>query len=128
MYRLELYEQELKSTRTGKEIMQLITMHIDEVSNLINHNREVMVTWQRNKGAVFFSQFMGSGFDTHAVVKNEMEGIHIASVIRRMAVVLQDHGSATLSKAIDQHLLLVLGYAEKCNSLNQIFQELRRHG
>ncbi len=125
MYRLELYEQELRSTAKGREILELITKHIDEVSRLINHNREVIVTWQRNNGAIFFSQFMGSGFDTNMAVKREVEGIHMASLIRRMAVVLQDHGSPSLVKAIDQYLLFVLAYAETSMSLQDVFQKLR---
>ena len=128
MYRIELYEQELQATATGREILALIERHFEEVSRLINHNRKVIVAWQRNKGAVFFSQFMGSGFDPEVTVKKEVDGIRLNSLIRRMAVVLQDHGSPSLVKTIDKYFLVVLGYAESCNSLNQIFQKLRQHG
>lgn len=125
MYRLELYENELRSTEKGRDILNLIMQHVEEVSRLINHHREVMVTWQRNKGAIFFSQFMGSAFDQGMIVKKELDGIYLPSLIRRMAVVLQDHGSEKLRKAIDQYFLLIMTYAENCHSLQQIFQKLR---
>lgn len=125
MYRLEPYELELKSTPKGREILTLIMTHIDEVSNLINHNREVMVTWQRNKGALFFSQFMASGFETKVSVSKEVGGIRLSSLIRRMAAVLQDYGSPSLVSAIDQCLLPVLNYAETSDSLQYVFQKLR---
>ena len=126
MYRLEAYEHELRSTQQGRAILELVTLHVNEVNRLINHNREVMVTWQRNNGPVFFSQFMGSAFDPNAVFKKEIEGIYLPSLIRRMAVVLQDNGSKNLVAAIDKHLAFVLEYATDCNSLHQIFQKLRK--
>jgi len=125
MYRLEQYEHELKSTPKGKEILELITRHIDEVSALINHNREVMVTWQRNKGAIFFAQFMGSGFDDSIILKKEVSGVHLTSLVRRMAAVLQDYGSISLINAIDAYLLPVLEYTETTDSLQKLFQKLR---
>jgi hypothetical protein len=125
MYRLERYEHELKSSEKGKEILELITCHLDEVTKLINHNRDVMVTWQRNKGAVFFSQFMGSGFDDNIILKKNVEGIQLTSLLRRMAAVLQDHGSASLVNTIDEYFLRVLAYAENVDSMQQIFQKLR---
>jgi hypothetical protein len=128
MYRIEPYEHELNSTAIGREILELITCHFEEVSGLINHNRHVIVTWQRNKGAEFFAQLMGSGFDPEMAVKKEIDGIQMTSLIRRMAVVLQDHGSPSLIKAVDKALLVVLGYAESCNSLAEAFQKLRQHG
>lgn len=127
MYRIELYEKELQSTSKGREILELITKHIDEVSRLINHNRDVTVTWQRNKGPLFFTQFMGSGFDT-AVLKKENENVSLASLIRRMAVVFQDYGSRSLVETIDMYLLTVLEYTEMCDSLKQLFEKLRQHG
>ena len=117
MYRLETYEQELKATEKGRAILDLIITHIDEVTKLVNHNREVMVTWQRNKGAVFFSQFMASGFDTNAIIKKEIDGVQISSLIRRMAVVLQDYGSASLINTIDEYFISILEYAETFESL-----------
>jgi len=128
MYRIELYERELQSTSKGREILGLITKHVEEVSRLINHNRDVTVTWQRNKGPLFFTQFMGSGFDNTVVLKKENENVHLSSLIRRMAVVLQDYGSRSLVETIDTYLLTVLEYSETCDSLKQLFEKLRHHG
>jgi hypothetical protein len=127
MYRLEEYEKELRSTKRGREILGFIMQHVTEMTRLINHNREVMLTWQRNKGAVFFSQFMGSGFDSGITMKKEMDGVYLSSLIRRMAVVLQDYGSSELRKAIDQYFLLILTHAENYESLQQIFKKIRQY-
>lgn len=125
MHRIERYERELQSTEKGRELLNVILDHFDEVSKLINHNREVMVTWQRNNGAAFFSQFMKSGFDNDAIMDKEVNGVHITSLLRRMATVLQDHGSISLVNAIDRYFLGVLAYTENVNSLQQIFQKLK---
>jgi len=128
MYRVEVFEHELQSTVRGREILELITSHFEEINRLISHNRHVIVTWQRNKGAEFLSQLLGSGFDPGLSVDKEIDGIQLTSLIRRMAVVLQDHGSPSLVKTIDKYFLLVLGYAESCNSLAEVFQRLRQYG
>ncbi len=128
MYRIELYERELQSTSKGREVLTLITKHIDEVTRLINHNRDVTITWQRNKGPLFFTQFMGSGFHTAVVLKKENENVRLSSLLRRMAVVLQDYGSRSLVETIDTYLLIVLEYTETCDSLKQLFEKLRQHG
>lgn len=127
MYRIEIYEEELRSSKQGREILQLIMIHVDEVNRLINHNREVMVTWQRNKGAVFFSKFMGSGFNAGTVINKEEGPVRLSSLIRRMAVVLQDYSSKELSEVIDKYFLLVLEYAENCDSLHGIFKKIRKY-
>jgi hypothetical protein len=127
MYRLEIFEQELKATAQGRKILDVITQHMEELIQLINHNREVLVTWKKNKGPLFFSQMMGSGFNTDIVIKKEIEGIKLSSLVRRMAVVLQDHGSPPLALAIDEYLLIVLEYCCTCNSLQEIFKKIRQH-
>ena len=128
MYKLELYEKELQATSKGREILNIIIQYAEEVTALINQNREVMVVWQRNKGPLFFTDIMGSGFNQDIIVKKEIQGKSLVSLIRRMAVVLQDYGSSGLKRAIDTHYLLVLEYAQSCDSLGQIFLKLRSDG
>jgi len=128
MYKLELYEKELQATPTGREILAVCIRHAEEVTGLVNHNRAVIVVWQRNKGPLFFADIMGSGFKLDATVSKEIEGISLMSLIRRMAVVLQECGSITLKKAIDSYFLLVMEYAQTCESLHQIFQKIRNNG
>jgi hypothetical protein len=127
MYRLEIFEYELRATSGGREILKVIKEHIEELIQLINHNREVLVTWKRNNGPLFFSQIMGSGFNTDIIIQKEIKGVKLSTLARRMAVVLQDYGSASLAKAIDEHLLLVLEYSRSCNSLQEIFKKIRQN-
>lgn len=127
MYRLELFEYELKATSIGREILKIIAAHIEEVTQLVNHNREVMVAWKRNNGPLFFSQLMGSGFTTDIKIEKKIKGVKLSTLIRRMTVALQDNGSPSLVKAIDDHLLLVLKYSDNCNSLQEIFKKIRQH-
>jgi Zn-dependent M16 (insulinase) family peptidase len=127
MYKLELYEKELKATANGREILNLVIQHAEEVTRLVNQNREVMVTWKRNHGPEFFSQLMASGFNVQATVPKELHGITLLSLVRRMAVVLQDYGSPELVATIDEYLLPVLDYTAGCDSLHQLFQKLRLH-
>jgi hypothetical protein len=127
MYRLEVFEKELKSTGRGKEILTIIMQHVEEVINLINHNRAVKVTWQRYKGPMFFADFMGSGFNKDTEIKEQIGDITFLSLIRHMAVVLQDNGSILLKRAIDNYYLIVMQHAKACKSLHQIFEKIRNN-
>jgi hypothetical protein len=128
MYRLEVFEKELKSTEKGKEILAIIMQHTEEVINLINHNRAVKVAWQRNKGPIFFSDFMESAFNADAEVKDKIGKITFLSLIRRIAAVLQDNGSMLLKKTIDKYYLVVMHHAKECRSLYQVFEKIRNNG
>ena len=127
MYRLEIFENELKKTLTGKEILKVISRHFDEVIQLINYDREVLVTWKRNKGAEFFSRIIGSGLDAGIYVKKEIDSIKLTSLIRRMASILQERGSPALAKEIDKHLLVVVDYSTSCDSLEDVFKKIRQY-
>lgn len=103
MYPLEDIEEVLETHPEGREILNLIYSHGEEVMELINTNREVMVTWQKNKGPAFIGLFMKSLSDPAFTVPGEVEGIKPESMLRRMAAVLQNHGSPVLRNAINKY-------------------------
>lgn len=128
MVKLELFERELSRTSGGKVIIAVLTEHMDEVLHLINHNRQVMVVWQKNKGPLFFADILESGFAPKAIVKKQIGDISLVSLIRRMAVVLQENGSVDLKRVIDKYLMIVINEVQTSDSLFQVFLKLREHG
>jgi hypothetical protein len=128
MVKLELFERELNNTSGGRMIIESLTNHSDEVFNLINRNREVMVVWQRNKGPQFFADILASGFEPKAVVKKRIGDVSLAALIRRMASALQENGSAGLKKQIDNYFMIVINEVETSDNLFQVFLKLRQNG
>ncbi len=126
MYRIEVLEERLKATPTGRQIAAVFEAHIDEVMLLVNHNRQVTVTWHRNHGPEFIGSAVRSGFEEDFKVVQEYEGVTLSQLIRRMAAALQDAGTPMLKKDIGDHFALVMHWAQTCTSLNQVLEEIKR--
>lgn len=126
MYRIEDLEDRLKTTQTGRQIAAVFEAHIAEVMLLVNHNRQVTVTWHRNHGPEFIGSAVRSGFEDDFQVVREHEGVTLLQLMRRMAAVLQDQGTPSLKKAIGDHFALVMHWAQTCNSLNEVLAEIQR--
>jgi hypothetical protein len=120
MYKLEHYERELKKSVAGKRILNVIHDHIEEVMLLVNHNRNVMVTWQRNQGPAFIASVLENGID-HSCFKKEIAGIQFPDLMLKMADCLQDNGSPGLRKSIGLYTLFTLECVQECNSANEVF-------
>lgn len=125
MYRLEVIEAELQESPTGRQVIDLFTRHVDEVMMLINHNREVTVAWHRNHGPEFIGTAVQSAFEMDVTIPQEVEGVSLPTLLRRMAAVLQDNGSPSLRQTIGEHFGLVMKMAQECNSLRQVLGLIR---
>lgn len=126
MYRLEILEEQLIATPLGQQIRDVFEEHVEEVMMLINHNRQVMVVWHRNFGPEFINHAVRSGVEKDFEVPGEINGIQFTTLLRRMAAVLLENGSPGLARAISNYLVLVLNWAQRCNSLQQVFEEIKK--
>ncbi len=124
MYRLEILEERLTTTQTGREIVDVFRLHVEEVMLLINHNRQVMVVWHRNHGPEFIGSAVRSGYDKGFKVLQEVEGVSLPQLIRRMAAILQDSGTPSLKKVIGDNFVMVLSWAQRFTSLNEVLDEI----
>lgn len=126
MYRIEVLEDKLKATPTGRRIAAVFAEHVHEVMLLINHNRQVTVTWHRNHGPEFIGSAVKSGFEENFQVVREIEGVTLVQLLRRMASALQDVATPGLKKAIGEHYALVLHWAQQFSSLQEVLDEIAR--
>jgi Zn-dependent M16 (insulinase) family peptidase len=125
MRKLEYFEQELGASPTGRAILGHVRGHMDEVSQLVNTNRTVMVAWQRNNGPRFLVSAMDSGFDENTPVQKEIEGVTLQRLLLRMADALQQSGSRELAATIGRFAAPVLNAANECGSLADLFRRIR---
>jgi hypothetical protein len=125
MRKLEYFEKELNASPTGREILAIVRTHMDEVNELVNRNRTVMVAWQRNKGPRFLMSTMDSGFDANTPVLKEIDGVTLPQLVLRMADALQQAGSQPLASTVSSYTGLALRAASECTSLAELFGRIR---
>lgn len=123
--KLEHFEDELKASPTGREILALVRRHLDEVTALVNGRRAVTVAWQRNHGPRFLMSAMDSGFDPEKKVRKEIDGVTLERLLLRMADVLQQAGSRALAADVARHTAPALAAARACDSLADLFGRIR---
>jgi hypothetical protein len=122
--KLEHFEHVLRRTVAGAALADTIDAHIEEVIALVNHDRRVAATWQRNQGPAFIRAVVDSGFDEDVAVPASIHGVSLESLLLRMADAIQRVGSPALRRAIAEQSLEILRWARECNSLQALFRRL----
>ncbi len=122
--KLEYFEDRLKVSPEGREVLDVIRTHAREVLYLVQKNRATMVCWQRHHGPAFVKAIVDSGFEKEAEFKNEINGISLEMLVLNIAEALQDNGSPALKAAIGKHVLAVLTIIKEANSLDQIIYSI----
>ena len=125
MRKLEYFEDELNASASGRAILGVIRSHVDEVNHLVNHNRAVMVAWQRNHGPSFLASAMDSGFNDRTPIRKEIDGVTLERLLLRMADALQQSGSRELAATVGRYASPVLAAAWECASLSDVFAQIR---
>lgn len=118
--KLEYFEDQLKVSVPGREVLSIVRTHAKEVMYLVNNNRPAMVCWQRNHGPVFIKSFMDSGFEEDTEFVKEVKGIKIETLILQMAEVLQDFGSPELKMTVGKYTPVGLKLSRETDSLKDI--------
>ncbi|WP_434419463.1 hypothetical protein [Nannocystis pusilla] len=93
---------------------------------LINTNRRVTVAWHRHKGPGFVNHLVKNVRDPDHPIPGEIDGVTREALIRTMARVLSEHGSAALVEAAANHLDKALEYARRADSLHDLADALRK--
>ena len=132
--KLEYFEDQLKASPLGKEVLDVVRTHAKEVMYLVNKNRPTMVCWQRHHGPKFIKSVVDSGFEEETEFVKEFDGVKMETVILHMAEVLQDNGTPELKMTIGRYAPTVLLMARETNSLREVIARIKnkqngsRHG
>lgn len=116
---------ELERTETGRRWLELVHTHAREVRELVNHDRETQVAWQRHQGPAFVAHFMRSARVADHRVPDEVEGVRIQNLILAMAATLERSGSPELAAAITEHYLTALQLSERCDTAAALIDRSR---
>ena len=123
--KLEYFEDQLKVSPLGREVLEVVRTHAKEVMYLVNKNRPTMVCWQRHHGPRFIKSVVDSGFEEDVEFVKEVEGVKMETLILHMAEVLQDYGTQELKMTIGKYAPTVLLMARETNSLRDVLGRLR---
>lgn len=122
--KIEYFEDRLKASPTGRELLQIVRKHGDEVMYLINKNRPVMVCWQRHHGPRFIKSVIDSGFEEDTVFEKEIEGVKMETLVLYMAEALQDNAGPELKMNIGKYIPVVLKMVRENNALHEIINRI----
>jgi hypothetical protein len=122
--KLDDLEDEMNRTALGRKVLDIFRVHAEEVMILLNQHRAVKVVWHRNHGPEFIAYAVKSGFEEDYRVPSEIQGVSMVQLLRRMASVLQEVGTPALKKVIGERYFLVMSWAQRCNSLRDVMNEI----
>lgn len=108
----------------GKLWIRLFETHRSEILNLINNERQVTVTWQRNQGPAFMAHLVKSAQEPLYIIPQTVENISLQDLITRMASVLQAKGSAALQNDIEKSGFDIIEYTSALTSINELFNRM----
>lgn len=122
--KLEYFEDQLKVSALGREVLAVIRAHADEVMYLVNKNRPTMVCWQRNHGPKFIKSVVDSGFKEDVEFVKEINGVTMETIILQMAEVMQDNGTPELKMTIGKFAATVIKIAREASSLRDVIARI----
>lgn len=100
---MERFFDTLRQTEDGRRLHEAYTQTSREISYLVRNQRQVTVTWHRNRGPAFLAAFLDHLRGNSATIPLEIGGISRTTLLARMDVVLRAHGSKELHDVIECH-------------------------
>ena len=121
---LDKYKRILEQTPEGKYILDSIKNHAEEVRELVNHNRQVTVAWQRNQGPAFIAAFLKRLRNHDETIISEVNGVSIKTLMDKMTAALCDNGSEELRNDVLKYSKRVLSILDNCAVFEELISEL----
>lgn len=125
-WKLETFECALRKTEAGAEIANTVAAHIEEIIYLVNHNRRVAVTWQRNQGPAFVLAIRNSLSREGVPIPKTVNGVSLEQLLLHTTDALQRSGSLELRRMIAERSLQVLTWARKCENTANLLEQFER--
>jgi hypothetical protein len=124
--RLSSVERELDGMPEGRRLIELVRTHAEEVSNLVHHNRKVMVAWHRSQGPAFSNLYLKALMDPDSDLPREINGTTLLAARERMYQVLMNAGSPSLQDALKDNVDLVRGLIDSSRSIHELVEKTGR--
>jgi hypothetical protein len=110
---IERLEREITATADGRRNLEVVRRRFAEVRWMIDHDRRVGVTWQRNHGPQLTRRFLQSLQKTSEPLPEALSGKPIDDCIRDFAGALRRRGRSDLVEDLDRMMPLFLDLGGK---------------
>lgn len=101
--RIERFLDTLRESEDGRRLHEAYTQIGREIGYLIRNQRQVTVTWHRNRGPAFLAGLLDHLRGNSTTIPLEIGGVSRATLLARLEKVLLAHGSNPLREAIEHH-------------------------
>lgn len=117
-------EELLIASTRGRELVDVVRLHSDEVRELINRGRRVTVVWRRFRGAAFVSSAIVAAREPDKTLAAQIGGISIETFLEKMYSALLSEASETLQAALQRHMNLFFTLAHDAPTFAEILERL----
>ncbi|HYI09824.1 MAG TPA: hypothetical protein VEK57_12240 [Thermoanaerobaculia bacterium] len=100
---LQRAQDEIRATRRGRELEEVIHRHEHEALGLVRTNRRVAAVWHRNHGPRIVQHALQSVADPKAKLPESFDGRTLDECAHRIADVFRRYGSPELVRAVDRN-------------------------
>jgi hypothetical protein len=123
---LAKYRKLLEETEEGKEVLNCIKMHAKEVRELVYHNRQVIVPWQRNQGPAFVASIVKKLKNHDEEILKEVNGTPIRTLLQAMAEALTKTGSDQLHEDVQKYAEWLLSIIDDCSHYGDLILQIHK--
>lgn len=118
--------ERLQNHEVTAKLLAIGQRHSDEVTYLINHCRPVTVAWHRCRGPALLATVMSAVRDGHYRLPATVKGVTPYEVLKRMRVVLSQHGSKALKETMEAAQIDVEELFKDCDNLSVLIDRIAR--
>ena len=118
-------KEKLAEHEQGRLWLNIFEKHHQEILHLVNHDRQVTVTWQRNQGPAFMAHLVKSAQEPLYIVPDTVESISLQYLLIKMIAILKVKGSETLRDDIEKYGLELIGLSIGLHSVSELYNKLR---
>lgn len=118
--------ERLQNNEVTAKLFAIGQRHTDEIIYLVNHCRPVTVAWRRSEGPAILATVMGAVRDGHYRLPASIKGVAPYELLKRMQLVLSQHGSAALKETMDSAAVDLRDVFDDCNDLNDLLDRIAK--
>jgi hypothetical protein len=121
---LHALRAQIADSPNGPRLLGFVERHGREAYDLVLHRRAVTVAWHRHRGAQFAALAARELRNRSQVIPQEADGVPLTSLLRAMAQVLDQCGSAELRTALGADEAWLLALLDGCESIPELLARL----
>ncbi|MET7717590.1 hypothetical protein [Streptomyces sp. NPDC005407] len=117
-------QRRLAATPRGREVLEPLTRHAQEIIHLVNHDRRTTVAWHRGQGPSWVAAFARSARRPEYRLPDEIEGVTREQAVTAMRTVLADRGSDALGADLRDTPPAVFAALATCRTFDELITSI----